>query len=71
MKAKNIILLRVGDRALTRAHNKALKEKYRYICTIQHPNKKGTKPLFSLVATKKWWSEDLRKLLRQPKVRKK
>jgi|GEM_PF-1818952 hypothetical protein len=68
MKAKNenIVLIRVSHRAMTRAYNKAVKNKYRYVCMVQHPVKKGTEPTFSLLATKKWWSEDLRSLLKPP-----
>lgn len=63
-KNENIVLIRVSHRSLTRARHKAEAARYKYICTIQHPFKNGETPTFSFVATKKWWSEDLRSLLK-------
>ncbi len=69
MKAKNesIVLLRVSHRSLTRALHKAEAARYKYICTIQHPFKNGETPTFSFIATKEWWSEDLRQFLKTTK----
>ena len=49
----------ISHKRLTELCAEFRRKRYKFISTITHPKKEGHRQVYTLVATKEWWSPDL------------
>jgi len=51
--------VRISHKRLIELYEEYRRKRYKYICPVTHPKKRGHRQTYSLIATKEWWSPDM------------